>query len=316
MNTKIKKRYLQLKSIARSKLVPKFLRKAKNSATFSENVPKYESLSKPYAFSSMLCREQHFHMPLYSYWCQELKEIPKLHRKQWEFVYICHVLFERGYMSGGLTAIGFGVGKEPLSSYFASKGLKVVATDLDFENAKTLGWVDTNQHSDNLLSLNERGLCSEEIFFKNTIFKNVDMNNIPEDIGSYDISWSSCAFEHLGSIRKGMDFVINACRLLNPGGIAVHTTEYNVSFNDLTMDNNPHCVIFRKKDIEQLTNELRAENFIVEEIDFTAGEDKLEQYVDLPPYLENGPHLRLELSRAFVTTSIGIIVRKPETVIS
>lgn len=312
MTTKLKKRYLQLRSIVKSKFIPKFLKKAKSTAKFSTEVPNYKLLAKPYVFSSMLCREQHFHMPLYTYWCRELKEPPRLHRKQWEFVYICHVLFERGYIRDGLTAIGFGVGKEPLVSYFAAQGLKVVATDLDFEKAKTLGWVDTNQHSDNLLSLNERNLCPQDTFLKNTTFKNVDMNNIPNDIGSYDICWSSCAFEHLGSIRKGMDFVLNSCRLLKPGGVAIHTTEYNLSFNDMTMDNNPHFVIFRKKDIAQLENELRTEGFIVEEIDFTAGKDELEQYVDLPPYVEDEPHLRLELSRIYTATSIGIIVRKPE----
>lgn len=311
MRLRIKRLYLRLKSVARKHLLPKFIKNNKRDASFNKDVPIYELLSKPYVFSSVLCREQHFHMPLYTYWCKQLREIPRLHRKQWEFVYICQVLYERDYIRDGLTALGFGVGKEPLVPYLSSHGLNVMATDLDFDSAKDLGWVDTNQHSDSLLSLNERGLCQEDIFLQNTKFRNVDMNHIPKDIGKYDICWSSCAFEHLGSIRKGMDFVINSCRLLKPGGIAVHTTEFNLSSNDDTLDNNPSFVIFRKKDIELLADELRNEGFIVEAIDFTAGKDELEQYVDLPPYMENEPHLRLELAGMFVSTSLGIIIRKP-----
>lgn len=301
----------ETKRLYKRKIILKIPRELSMTNSFNDVVPNYGALPAPYVFSSMLCREQHFHLPLYTYWCKQLRKAPLFHRKQWEFIYICQVLFERGYIRDGLTALGFGVGKEPLVSYFSSQGLNVMATDLDSDKAKNLGWVQTDQHSDELLSLNELNICPEGIFHKNTKFRSVDMNDIPADIGKYDICWSSCAFEHLGSIRKGMDFVINSCRLLKPGGIAVHTTEFNVSSNDDTLDNNPNYVIFRKKDIEQLADELRNEGFIVEAIDFTAGEDELEQYIDLPPYIDE-PHLRLELAGMYVSTSLGIIIRNQE----
>lgn len=280
------------------------------SEAFSRSVPDYSRVIAPYVFSSMLCREQHFHLPLYTYWCRVLGENPRFHRKQWEFVYICQTLYERGYLREGLTAIGFGVGKEPLVSYFASCGVKVLATDLDFNKAEELGWVSTDQHSDNLSALNERGLCEPDKFNELARFQNVDMNHIPKDIGKFDFCWSSCAFEHLGSIRKGLDFVINSARLLKPGGVAVHTTEYNVSSNSKTLDNNPSFVIFRRCDIELLVGELKSEGFEVEPIDFSSGEDELERYVDLPPYVDE-PHLRLQLAGEYVSTSLGIIVRAP-----
>lgn len=307
----IQKLFLLLQSIQRVFSSFKFRQTVSANIFFNSRVPNYRIESTPYTFSSMLCREQHFHMPLYTYWCNELCEIPFFHRKQWEFIFICHVLYERNYLKSGLSAIGFGVGKEPLVSYFAKHGLKVLATDLDFESAKNLGWVDTNQHSNCLLALNERSICPEDIFMQNTKFKTVDMNHIPSDIGNYDICWSSCAFEHLGSIRKGLDFIINSSRLLNPGGIAVHTTEFNISSNDLTLDNHPSFVIFRKKDIEELSNTLESEGFIMETVDYSSGNDELEQYVDLPPYVQNKPHLRVELSKLYVSTSIGIIIRRP-----
>jgi SAM-dependent methyltransferase len=185
-----------------------------------------------------------------------------------------------------------------------------LATDLDFNKAKELGWVSTDQHSDDLSALNERGLCDLNKFNDLARFLNVNMNHIPKDIGNFDFCWSSCAFEHLGSIRKGLDFVINSARLLKPGGIAVHTTEYNLSSNSKTLDNNPGFVIFRRCDIELLVRELKSEGFDVEPIDFSSGEDKLERYVDLPPYVDE-PHLRLYLAGEYISTSLGIIVRAP-----
>jgi SAM-dependent methyltransferase len=273
-------------------------------------VPDYTFIENPNVFSSVLCRESHFHLPLYSYWCMKLGEIPRFHRKQWEFIYICQVLFERGFLKEGLSAVGFGVGKEPLVSFFAGCGVEVLATDLDEATAKQLGWISTNQYSLSIDEFNNRGLCEDKKFKLLASYRNVNMNSIPEDIGRFDICWSSCAFEHLGSIRKGLDFVINSARLLKPGGIAVHTTEYNISSESETIDNDPAFVIFRKCDIIRLVNELEIEGFYVEPIDFSSGQDELERHIDFPPF-KSQPHLRLMLASKYIATSIGLIIHAP-----
>ena len=283
------------------------------SLSFDEKIPTFERLGAPYAFSSTLCRVEHFRMPLYTYWCDALKETPRFHRKQWEFVFICHVLFERGFLVSGKRAVGFGVGREPLVSLFASCGVKVLASDLDIENARHLGWTSTTQHCADLADLNQLGLCDPDAFNRLVTFRTINMKDIPVDLSSFDFCWSSCALEHLGSIRRGLDFVRNSARLLNPGGIAVHTTEFDLSSNTRTIDNNEGFVIFRRQDIELLVLELRAENFFVEEIDYCQGSDPLEQYVDLPPYRQD-VHLRLQLAGEFTSTSIGLIIRKPSSV--
>ena len=57
-------------------------------------------------------------------------------------------------------------------------------------------------------------------------FRAVDMNDIPPDLRGFDFTWSSCALEHLGTLRAGADFVVEQMTCLRPGGVAVHTTEY------------------------------------------------------------------------------------------
>ncbi|NIR26508.1 MAG: SAM-dependent methyltransferase, partial [Gammaproteobacteria bacterium] len=70
--------------------------------------------------------------------------------------------------------LGFGVGREPLASLFASHGCGITATDLATENASRLGWVQTNQHSTDLEDLNRRGICDQEQFSRLVTFEYLD----------------------------------------------------------------------------------------------------------------------------------------------
>lgn len=263
----------------------------------------------PRTFASSACREQHFRMPLYRYWCDAIREKPRFHRKQWEYVYICQSLHERGRLMPGMRGLGFGVGREPLVSLFARLGAHVLATDLERSRAENLGWADSNQHSASVEQLNERGICPPEAFASRVSYRDVDMNAMPEDLTGFDFCWSSCALEHLGSIRKGLAFIERSLATLAPGGVAVHTTELNLSSNDRTIDDDPACVLFRRRDLEGLAAALQRSGFEVEPLDFTTGSDVVEQFVDLPPYRPE-PHLRLKM-HAFQTTSFGLIVRRP-----
>lgn len=133
------------------------------------------------------------------------------------------------------------------------------------------------------------------------------MNAIsPELHGGFDFTWSSCCFEHLGSIEHGLRFVEESIKLLKPGGIAVHTTEFNLSSNDETVSEGG-CVIFRRRDIDRLAQRLTAQGHRIC-LDYTEGTSPADLHVDVPPYTAN-PHLRL-LLQGFVSTSIGLIVQK------
>jgi hypothetical protein len=243
---------------------------------------------------------------IYRNWCEKLRLPIYPNRKTWEFVYICQILQKHDLINPGKSGVGFGVGKDPMVAYFAKNNVKILATDLDIQNAKDSGWVHTNQYSKNILDLNEKGLVSDSHLKSLVNFKYVNMNKIPSDINNFDFTWSACAFEHLGSIEKGLIFLRNSLKCIKPGGIAVHTTEYNVTSNDNTVDNQG-TVLFRKKDFEKIAKELRAEGHSIE-LNFSTGNSSFDQYYDIPPYSDY-THLKLLIGQ-HVSPSIGITIQK------
>src|SRR5262249_5108037 len=151
-------------------------------------------------------------------------------------------------------------------------------------------------------------ICDPEQFAANIRFREIDMNHIPKDLHrQFDFTWSACSLEHLGSIIKGLDFIVNSTRLLRPGGVCVHTTEINLSSNNDTLESRD-LVLFRKRDIEQVVGRLESLGCAVFPIDWSKGKGWLDDYIDLPPYLE-APHLRLRLGN-FNSTSIGLIIKR------
>jgi SAM-dependent methyltransferase len=229
-----------------------------------------------------------------------------MHRKIWEWLFIIEALHQLDMLRPGRRGLGFGVGRDPLAAFFASLGCTIVATDLEEAEAAAAGWTDTGQHASGLAALNTAGLCDPEAFAERVSFRVVDMNDIPADLRGFDFVWSACAFEHLGSLARGERFVVEAMRCVRPGGVAVHTTEFNVGSNSGTVVAGP-TVLFRRRDIERLVRALRRRGNVVEPVDFDTGAAPADQHVDVPPW--SGTHLKLEIER-FVSTSIALVVKK------
>lgn len=259
---------------------------------------------------SSACTKKQLLSPDFVKWTAELNGEPgRLHRKVWEWCYIAQALGERGMLQPGKKGLGLAVGKEPLISLFAKMGCDILATDMDEEGAKKAGWAATNQHAASIEALVQEDICPLDEFKKRVSFRVVDMNKMPLDLGKYDFIWSSCSIEHLGNLRAGIQFMVNMTRFLKKGGVAVHTTEFNVASNESTVDNNP-IVIFRKKDFLFLKELLEGCGHQVEEFDFFTGDEAEDLYVDQPPY-DKLPHLKLQLG-PYASTSIGTIVTAGE----
>jgi SAM-dependent methyltransferase len=257
--------------------------------------------------SSQLCTFEQFQTPEYAHWLEELKLTPLFHRKYWEWCYILQVLEGQGKLRSGCRGLGFGVGKEPLASVFAKHGCFVTATDQSMALAEQSGWACCSEGPAQLKELHFPDICSVEDFFSHVSYEEADMNAIPEHFRDFDFTWSSCSLEHLGNIQNGLRFILNSLRCLKKGGIAVHTTEFNLSSNGATVSQGP-TVLFRKQDIDSLIRAITAEGHTVLPINLHPGIAPLDQYIDYPPYSRFG-HLKLALL-GHISTSFGIIVIK------
>ncbi len=230
-----------------------------------------------------------------------------LHRKMWEWLFICQALSERDMLRPGRRGLGFGVGREPLVALFAALGCEIVATDLEPHRAREAGWTATgDEYSGGLEGLGDERLCPPDEFAERVRYRHVDMNDVPVDLEGFDFTWSSCAFEHLGDLGLGVDFVVEQMRCVAPGGVAVHTTELNVSSDDRTVAAGP-TVLYRRRDINELAGRLRRLGYRID-VDLTEGTAPADGHVDVPPFSDT--HLRTTLGE-FVTTSVGLVIEKP-----
>lgn len=252
-----------------------------------------------------------------AYWCAQLGVKPLYHRKLWELPYVLHNLWSHGKITSGMRGLGFGCGEEAIPSYLAAKGIDVVATDLPPDHESAAGWRDTAQHTDSLDKIWRPHLVSKEVFNKHVDLEYVDMNAIPEHLRDFDFCWSICAFEHVGSIEKGLSFIENSMTTLKSGGISVHTTEFN--FQDGPTIDNWGTVLFQQKHFEDLAKRLILAGHRVEPISFDIGDGALDRFIDLPPYgdlpgnwhnMDECPaHLKLSVD-GFPSTCYGIVVEK------
>jgi SAM-dependent methyltransferase len=257
---------------------------------------------------SGLCTQAQLESETFQGWGRKLQQQPKrLHRKIWEYCYISQAIEERQMLQPGKRGIGFAVGLEPLAALFASYGCEVLGTDLQADEAAKKGWVDTNQHAASLMELNRLGLCPPDRFQELVSFQYVDMRALPDNLGTADFLWSACSFEHLGNLEEGLQFVVNSAKLLRPGGVAVHTTEFNVSSNDKTVDDGG-VVIYRRRDMEDVAARLEKDGFMVD-LDFTDGTLPGDAIVDKYPF-KGEVHLKLDLW-GHTSTSYGLIIHAP-----
>jgi hypothetical protein len=257
--------------------------------------------------SSANCLTRDFYHHDFAAFCQSIALSARLHRKLWEFAFIWHHLCAEGAIRSRARGLGFGVGKECLPSLFAKHDCQILATDAP-SGIASAGWTETNQHTSSLDELFFPQIVTENAFRQNVQFAVCDMNDFDNSIRDFDFCWSSCSFEHLGSIENGLDFVVNSIeKSLKIGGVACHTSELNLSSNDETLDRG-ETVLFRRRDIEALARRLEARGHKVKRLPIQPGNSFIDMLVDLPPYNDD-VSLRLKISK-YVTTSFGIVVTR------
>ncbi len=265
--------------------------------------------NEDFMLKSQVCRAEQLESAEFRQWCARMKETFQYHRKLWEYCYIAQALAERGKLRPGMRGLGFAVGTEPLASLFVSHGCEVLGTDLDLSAKGAVdegNWAGTGQYATGLEAMNKRGICTPEELAARASFRFVDMNHIPDDLTGFDFLWSSCAVEHVGSLELSKQAVMNMMRCLKPGGVAVHTTEFNV-LSDIGTVETGWAVLWRRRDLEELSARARAAGHRMAELDLESGTAFPDLYVDERPYKQM-PHLKLRSDGNYIATSVGIII--------
>jgi SAM-dependent methyltransferase len=261
------------------------------------------------SFTSQAVDSTHFLEPAFREWFVFVTDGGlEYHRKPWEYAFILERARQASLLQPGRRALGCGVGREPIPAVLASLGVDVLATDQPVSRADH--WTETGEHAVGLQSLSRPGVVDDETLARHVTFKPMDMNDVTGELGTFDLVWSSCAIEHLGSPGAGFEFVLRSSELLNPGGVAVHTTELELTPRGETADYG-HSVVYRGADLERLSGELLARGFEIDLNLYVSMATPRDRYVALEPYPPTDPsHLKLRIGDS-ISTSFGIAIRRP-----
>lgn len=259
---------------------------------------------------SQLVSEAQFHSPRFEFWRRVFRMAPGLNRKLWEYLYIVNALDHYVGLCDGTRILGFGVGYEQIPAVLAARGCGVTATDYVEAGEWAAQSIDDvalrprDEDADPTLASLELG--DADVIRRLIEFRNVDMNRIPNDLRGYDGLWSCGSLEHIGGLQNGLDFIESSLDCLRPGGIAVHTTEFNVSSNEATLDT-AGMSFYRASDILSLAARLTSAGHGIV-LNLTRGTGPIDNHVDKPPY-----HYDLTMNAlvaGYLITSIGLIIQK------
>jgi SAM-dependent methyltransferase len=221
-----------------------------------------------------------------AHWIRELGVTRVYDRRLWRQIYVLQSLHASGALRDG--ARGLGVSCRPatierLARYLANRGTDVVAA---------LPCAPTGDAGDIYGNTPGRAIDppqgnadpdADPATAAPSPVCRVDLDDIPANLRDFDFCWSVCALEHLGSIRQGLDFIEHALATLKPGGIAVHTTEFNYANDTQTIDNWP-TVLFQRRHFEEIASRLQAKGHHVQPLDFDTGALPMDRFIDVPPY--------------------------------
>lgn len=246
--------------------------------------------------------------PAYAEWAARIGERPRFHRKQWEHVTILEAARQAGMLTAGRSALGFGVGTEPIPAVLASFGLSVLATDQPHLDAAH--WTERGEHAASLEAIEKPAILDRVQLHDRVQFRTVDMNRIPDDLGTHDVVWSSCAMEHLGSPEAGLEFVTQSLSLLRPGGLAIHTTEFDLTPGEAAVDYG-HCALYRSVDLERLWRDVVTMGFAMTLNTYVAFEHPADRAI-APPMSVGAERFHLKLALyGSITTSFALVIRRP-----
>jgi SAM-dependent methyltransferase len=204
----------------------------------------------------------------------ELREVPRFHRKQWESAMIFLALRRLGKLQPESTGLSMGGGKELILYALAQHVRQLVVTDLydtqtDWDCAKT-------DDPDTFIRHNKPFPVDDERLKA----LRMDMRDLHFPDRSFDFCYSTCAVEHIGTREDFLRHFNEVARVLTDDGVYVFTTE--VSYGDQTIKDE-HNYVFSLRDLY----EIFAESDLVPGEEFDAAVTHHKINYPLPSNLKN-----------------------------
>jgi hypothetical protein len=257
--------------------------------------PVAPSLARPV---SQLCTASQFREPAYAQACTILGEKPRLHRKQWEFAYILRCVERAGGIGPERRGLGFIGARERLPAVFAAQGCRVI---VEVSATSPFAALDEQERRDALFFPH---LLQRDAFDECVATWDRRTSFLPLVPKSFDFCWSCSVASHSGSLEAGFDFLERSLEWLKPGGVAVHTLEFNLASGTETVRNGP-VVLYRESDLLKFIASLRRNGHDVSlNMHPGAEPDDLRVEPDNPEF-----HLKLYI-RDILATSAGLCITK------
>ena len=160
---------------------------------------------------------------------RELNEVPRFHRKQWEFAAIFEALSKSGAIQPDSIGISFGSGQELPIYALANHVSQIWATDI--YTADTAWPTARTADPENVTQFVREG-APFPTNIDRVFAKSMDMCSIEFPDNHFDFAYSSSAVEHIGGWDNFERHLAEVRRVLKPGGIYVMTTD--ISFGPST----------------------------------------------------------------------------------
>jgi SAM-dependent methyltransferase len=162
----------------------------------------------------------------------ELGELPRFHRKQWEFAMLFRALETLGRLRPDSVGLSLGGGRELLLYAVARHVRQLVVTDL-YDPHTT--WAEARTDDPDRFVKQGKPFPVDDARLRAL---RMDMRQLEFPDQSFDFAYSACAVEHIGEWPDFLRHLSEVHRVLKPGGVYAFTTELHYGPETIEHPNN------------------------------------------------------------------------------
>lgn len=182
------------------------------------------------------------------------------YRKGWEWTQALYGLHQLDMIHEDATALGVGVGREPLLFYLSDRVKHVIGTDL-YGNVE---WSNEGGREADSQFIANPQLFSNRPFRNHLDLQNMSGTQLDFEDETFDFTWSLSSIEHFGSHENSAKAIQEMARVTKKNGIVAIATEYIITPNASS-----HPEYFRQSDLDQYILSASSSLELIEPIDYS-----------------------------------------------